>query len=136
LFIQNLFCRLIVSRGEVDQVKYNVNGADAKTGKDRTLQIEADSEHAAIFEAKSRGVFPYDVTQLLPEYVFNPALHTLPVGASNQLSCPKCEAFATRGGVPGWQILLCIIFFPIGLLALLGGRKPTICPRCGFTWQA
>lgn len=53
-----------------------------------------------------------------------------------QISCPKCQAMATRGGIPAWQIIVAICFFPIGLLALLGGRKPTSCPDCGYTWQA
>jgi hypothetical protein len=29
-----------------------------------------------------------------------------------------------------------ICFFPIGLLALLAGRKPTQCGNCGTLWQA
>lgn len=53
-----------------------------------------------------------------------------------QLNCPKCDALATRGGIPTWQIIVAICFFPIGLLALLAGRKPTVCPSCGHSWQA
>ena len=53
-----------------------------------------------------------------------------------QISCPKCQAMAYRGGIPIWQIVVAIIFFPIGLLALLAGRKPTECPSCGYRWQA
>ena len=52
------------------------------------------------------------------------------------ISCPKCGQSATRGGVPGWQIIVSICFFPVGLLALLGGRDPTVCPKCGHSWQA
>jgi len=53
-----------------------------------------------------------------------------------QLSCPKCNEMATRGGFKGWQIIVAICFFPIGLLALLADREPTKCPSCGHTWQA
>jgi hypothetical protein len=53
-----------------------------------------------------------------------------------QLSCPKCHVLARRGGIPAWQIIVSICLFPVGLLALLGGRKPTQCPECRFTWQA
>ena len=41
-----------------------------------------------------------------------------------------------RGGVPTWEIIVSICFFPIGLLALLAGRKPTECPKCQHIWQA
>lgn len=53
-----------------------------------------------------------------------------------QLSCPKCDGFGIRGGFYAWQIIVAICFFPIGLLALLGARKPTTCSKCGHTWQA
>lgn len=54
----------------------------------------------------------------------------------SQLTCPKCGAGASRGGIPIWQIVVAICFFPIGLLALLAGRNPTVCPKCGNSWQA
>jgi hypothetical protein len=54
----------------------------------------------------------------------------------SQISCHKCSELATLGGIPAWQIIVAICFFPIGLLALLGGRKPTECPSCKYTWQA
>ena len=54
----------------------------------------------------------------------------------SQISYPKCSALATLGCIPAWQIIVAICFFPIGLLALLGGRKPTECPSCKYTWQA
>ena len=53
-----------------------------------------------------------------------------------QLSCPKCATLTERGGIPPWEIIVAICFFPVGLLALLAGRKPTICPKCGNSWQA
>jgi len=52
------------------------------------------------------------------------------------VSCPKCSTQAQQGGFPAWQILVAICFFPLGLLALLAGRKPTVCHNCGFTWQS
>ena len=52
------------------------------------------------------------------------------------LTCPRCNAPTARGGIPAWQILVAVCFFPVGLLALLGGRKPTRCPNCQYTWQA
>lgn len=52
-----------------------------------------------------------------------------------QVSCPKCGKMVTRGGVPAWQIIVAICFFPIGLLALLAGREPTVCPYCGHSAQ-
>ena len=52
------------------------------------------------------------------------------------ISCPKCEQLTERGGIPAWQIIVSICFFPVGLLALLAGRKPTVCGKCGHTWQS
>ncbi len=51
------------------------------------------------------------------------------------ISCPKCGKMTERAGYAGWQILVSICFFPIGLLALLAGRKPTTCPSCGHAFQ-
>ncbi len=53
-----------------------------------------------------------------------------------QLSCPKCGTLAERAGYPAWVIIVAICFFPVGLLALLAGRKPTMCPKCANAWQA
>lgn len=52
------------------------------------------------------------------------------------LSCPKCGQLTKRAGFKTWQILVAICFFPMGLLALLAGRKPTQCSSCGHTWEA
>lgn len=52
------------------------------------------------------------------------------------LSCPKCTGVAERGGYPAWVIIVAICLFPVGLLALLAGRKPTSCSTCGHMWQA
>jgi hypothetical protein len=52
------------------------------------------------------------------------------------VSCPECKRLAERGGFQTWQIVCAITFFPFGLLALLSGRKPTVCGDCGFRWSA
>lgn len=52
------------------------------------------------------------------------------------VSCPKCSQPASAAGYPAWVIIVAICFFPVGLLALLAGRKPTTCMHCGFTWKA
>jgi hypothetical protein len=52
------------------------------------------------------------------------------------VSCPRCGSPAPRGGVKVWVVLSCIVFFPLGLLALLAPREPTVCPSCHFIWQS
>lgn len=52
------------------------------------------------------------------------------------ISCPKCEKLTRQAGFPTWAIIVAICFFPIGLLALLSGREPTVCQYCGHTWNA
>ena len=52
-----------------------------------------------------------------------------------ELTCPKCGSVANRGGIPIWQIVVAIICFPIGLLALLAGPDPAKCTECGFRWK-
>jgi len=51
------------------------------------------------------------------------------------VSCPKCNTPTHTAGYPAWVILVAICFFPLGLLALLAGRKPTRCGNCGFVWE-
>jgi hypothetical protein len=52
------------------------------------------------------------------------------------VSCPKCSKQTKQAGFNPWQIVVSICFFPLGLLSLLAGRKPTTCQECGNTWQA
>jgi hypothetical protein len=52
------------------------------------------------------------------------------------ISCPKCNTLTLQAGFPAWTIVVSICFFPVGLLALLAGRKPTTCRQCAFTWSA
>jgi len=51
------------------------------------------------------------------------------------VSCPKCGLPIQKAGYPAWVIIVAICFFPLGLLALLAGRKPTTCGGCGFTFE-
>eukprot|EP00700_Malawimonas_jakobiformis_P001532 EC721714.1.p1 GENE.EC721714.1~~EC721714.1.p1 ORF type:complete len:99 (+),score=17.53 EC721714.1:32-328(+) len=46
--------------------------------------------------------------------------------------CPRCSKAMQRGGIPIWAIILCVLFFPIGLLCLLC-RDPDRCYNCGYT---
>jgi len=52
------------------------------------------------------------------------------------VSCPKCSKQTVQGGFQTWQIIVSICFFPLGLLSLLAGRKPTTCQQCKHVWQA
>jgi len=52
------------------------------------------------------------------------------------ISCPKCSEMAEKGGYNTWQIIVAVCAFPIGLLALLAEKKPSICHKCGYTWQS
>lgn len=51
------------------------------------------------------------------------------------LSCTKCGNPAKKGSFNAWQVLIAILFFPIGLLALLADKKPSVCLSCGHSWQ-
>jgi len=50
-------------------------------------------------------------------------------------NCPKCEKPTKKGGYPIWVIIVAVLVFPIGLLALLTSKEPTVCTSCGHTWQ-
>lgn len=52
------------------------------------------------------------------------------------VTCPKCNTLTKKGGYPGWVIFVAICFFPLGLLALLADRKPTVCGNCKNTFSA
>jgi hypothetical protein len=52
------------------------------------------------------------------------------------VSCPKCNTSQKRAGYPAWAIVASVGLFPLGLLALMVGRKSTKCIQCGFTWKA
>jgi hypothetical protein len=51
------------------------------------------------------------------------------------ISCPKCDKTTEKAGFAKWQVIVSICFFPLGLLSLLAGRKPTTCQHCGHIWQ-
>ena len=44
--------------------------------------------------------------------------------------CPRCGS-EMRVKYRGWQIAISIIFFPLGLLSLLAGKRKK-CPNCGY----
>lgn len=44
--------------------------------------------------------------------------------------CPRCGS-EMKVKYRGWQIAISIIFFPIGLLSLLAGKRKK-CPNCGY----
>jgi hypothetical protein len=46
--------------------------------------------------------------------------------------CPRCGKLTMRGDYPSWAIVIAIMAFPIGLLALLVGREPVTCHYCGY----
>lgn len=50
--------------------------------------------------------------------------------------CPECKKLVPAGGFKTWQIVVMILFFPFGFLALLADHKPTKCTSCGHVWQA
>jgi|TARA_B110000967_G_C18457638_1_gene351025 hypothetical protein len=52
------------------------------------------------------------------------------------ISCPECKKTTQKGGYQTWQIAVAICFFPIGLLALLADKNPTVCSSCNYAWQA
>jgi len=51
------------------------------------------------------------------------------------VTCPKCGKPTQQGGFATWQIIVSICAFPVGLLALLAGRKPATCSHCSHTFQ-
>ncbi|MCB2185419.1 MAG: DUF3592 domain-containing protein [Deltaproteobacteria bacterium] len=58
-----------------------------------------------------------------------------PAAPAAGLTCPRCGAPTPRGRFRVWQILLAVVLFPEGLLALMLGRGPATCPQCGHQWQ-
>lgn len=55
-------------------MRFIVEGADAKTGKDRRIEVDADDERSAVMEGKGLGIFPYKVSRVadeVPEFVEN-----------------------------------------------------------------
>ena len=52
------------------------------------------------------------------------------------VSCPKCSSPAEKGGYQTWQIVVAVCFFPLGLLALLAEKKPSVCHKCNYIWQS
>ena len=51
------------------------------------------------------------------------------------VECPHCRGRTPRAGFPIWAIVVSILFFPWGLLALVLGRQPTQCKHCGLVFH-
>ena len=49
--------------------------------------------------------------------------------------CPLCRQPTEPPQFPSWVIWVCILFFPLGLLALLVGKNPATCQKCGRTFR-
>jgi len=52
-----------------------------------------------------------------------------------QIVCPKCDSLTERAGFAAWRIVIAVLFCPLGLLALRGGRQPTTCSVCGNVFK-
>jgi hypothetical protein len=85
-----------------------------------------------------------------PEVTENQTSDTLSANLSNQkgdcmeqnygknvVVCPKCGAMVKKETFEVWQYILVICFFTSGLgfLALLAGRKPSVCYKCNTVFK-
>lgn len=50
------------------------------------------------------------------------------------VNCPKCGTGTIKGGFKTIRIVFAILLFPIGLLFLIGAKKPSTCLSCGTSW--
>jgi len=55
--------------------------------------------------------------------------------AMSKISCPNCRQVTPRAGFGCLAVGLSIALFPVGLLFLLLGRKPTACRHCKFIFK-
>jgi hypothetical protein len=102
------YCGIVIA-------KHNAWKESARRGK------AADAEKAV---PKDYGYYSPEVLNFKPP----------PNPGGRMVSCPKCGDLTARAGFPTWAIVVAICFFPLGLLALLAGREPTVCPNCKYTW--
>jgi len=49
-------------------MKFKIRGADAITGKDRSVEIEADTEDSAATLARTQGLLPVRITVIKPPF--------------------------------------------------------------------
>jgi hypothetical protein len=49
--------------------------------------------------------------------------------------CPKCGELVKQEGFEVWQYIVSICLYPIGLLSLLAGRKPSVCYKCDTIFE-
>jgi DNA-directed RNA polymerase subunit RPC12/RpoP len=53
----------------------------------------------------------------------------------NKSTCPNCNHRNDDGGLQVWQIVISIIFFPIGLLSILV-KKDVHCRNCNYVYKS
>jgi DNA-directed RNA polymerase subunit RPC12/RpoP len=70
-----------------------------------------------------------------PEEHIKPISNANSVPAKNYVSCPHCGANVKKETFEVWQYIVAICLFPIGLLALLAGRKPATCYKCNTVFK-
>jgi len=82
-------------------MKFAIRGADATTGKERQITVEADDQHNAIALAKSHGIFPTQVDALLGPLVQpsppapTQSVSSQPASSSNPLEPPMLSVVFT-----------------------------------------
>lgn len=50
--------------------------------------------------------------------------------------CPHCGSWVEQARYPTWTIVVAVCFFPLGLLAPILCKQPTVCTRCGAYFSA
>jgi hypothetical protein len=136
-------------------MNYRITGADAKTGAERAIEIEAAAENTALASAKAAGIFPYRC-EVVPE----PPPTFVPIAPKQsdrqkapddssaprndemetQIRCPNCRSTQitanTKGFGLGKAAVGGVLLGPVGLLGgLIGSRKVKItCLKCGHSW--
>lgn len=53
---------------------------------------------------------------------------------AGKVSCPKCGEKVARGGYYAWQYAIMLLTFPVGIVAFLIDRKPSVCKNCGTSF--
>lgn len=131
-------------------MRWTVEGADAQTGQDRTIQVEAKSREDAEREARARGVLPsatYKETAdagAMPtlNYIGRAAHESAPPGTQVGLAPPRGKAPDYTGIVVGAAVLRItgamaaiagIVLCAMTLNEISGGGLGTALP-VGFAW--
>ena len=129
-------------------MKYRINGADAKTGADRSVVIQASEESEALTSARNLGLFPYHCEAVPePPSTSIPAApqqsRSIPSRTDNSedpIRCPQCRCTQITANVKGFGLGKAavggVLLGPVGLLGgLMGSKKVKItCLKCGHSW--